>query len=538
MIAPAGLPAIITAARAGAISHAERLFREGGHGRRSDDAATQAVRARLLTERALTLPVSLRPRAFAEAAQAYASADALVPQLYTRINAATMTLLAGDADRARDMAEAVLAWLDTGPQVHDTPFMIEASRAEAHLVAGRTEAARRVLVEAVALAPLAFEDHALALRQFRMIARALKIDDRWLDAFRPPAAMHFAGHLGLGSRPDPVVVGRIDAAIAADRVGFGFGALAAGSDITIAERLLESGGELHVVLPLCEEAFLAQSVHPFGEDWEERFRRCRDAAASWTETARNTGTYEPIASHLAADVAMGAAVRHARSLGSDAVQIVIVDDGPGALGTGVHTAREVRRWSGTGLSSHVIRAPRTAPVPSSGSRAVPEGQADRRLVALLQMDFIGLAELDEAALAQAVADVLVPFRSALAMLPARPALALPCGNSRIMAFTDPESAFAYARAALDIPTAPFALRVAGHYGLAHWLSDPDALIGRTVDQLAEVAALAFPGTITVTETFASALFLAAGGEVYAEPLGEAGDLRLHALRVTTEGSAA
>lgn len=531
MISPTGLPAILTAIRAGATGHAERLFREGGHGRQPENAAAQAVLARLLAERARTLPPSLRPAAFAEAAAAYARADAQVSQLYTCINSATMTLLAGDVAGAQVMAEKVLSWLEAGPVIRETPFMIEACRAEAHLVAGRLDAARSVLVGAVAMAPEAYEDHAAARRQFQMICHALDIDASWLEAFAPPSTLHYAGHLGVAVEPGARLLAEIDGALAADRVGFAFGALAAGADLTIAERVLERGGELHVVLPLRTEAFLQQSVRPYGADWERRFIAVRDVAASWTETAQDTGAYEPLASHLAADVAMGAAVRHSRSLGGEAVQLVILDDADGPWGAGIHTAREARRWASMGRTSRSLRVPRSAPVAASGTRQAPEGRPERRLAAMLQIDFVGLADLDEAQLADAVADVLLPFRSALSLIPVRPSVTLPCGNSRIMAFADPESAFAFARAVSDIPVVPFWLRIAGHYGLAHWLSDPEALIGRPVDQLATIAAVAFPGAITVSEAFASALCLATGDEVYAEPLGDAGSLRLYALRV-------
>ncbi|MBB3860041.1 hypothetical protein GGQ88_001302 [Novosphingobium hassiacum] len=533
----AGLPAIITAARAGAIGYAERLFRDGGYDRLSDDPAALAVHARLLKDRALCLPPVEREAGFAQAAAAYARADALGPQLYTRLNVATLTLLAGDRARAAVLAGELLAWLGGAQPLHETPFLIAAAKAEAHLLRGDGQAAQAALARAIAQAPRAFEDHASTLRQLRMICEATGSDDRWLDAFRPPAAMHYAGHLGVGAKADGALIERIDDMLAASHVGFAFGALAAGADLTIAERVLESGGELHVVLPLREDAFVAQSVRPYGADWEARFLACRDAAASWTETARDTGAYEPLASHLAADVAMGSAVRHSRSLGSEAMQLVIVDDAPGPLGAGIHTARDVERWASTGRATQVLRAPRAAPVVASGARTALEGRADRRLAAMLQIEFAGLADLDEAGLADAVADVLLPFRTALADLAAKPEVVLPCGNSRIMAFTDPESAYAFARAALLIPTGQFGLTIAGHYGLAHWLSDPEALIGRPVDQLGAIAAVAFPGTITVSEAFASALFLAAGDEVYAEPLGEVGELRIHALRRVAPGLA-
>lgn len=533
----AGLPAIIIAARAGALSYAERLFERSGRSQWADDPAALAVRARLLKDRALCLAPPASQAAFAQAAAVYAQADALAPQLYTRLNVATLTLLSGQPERAAALAIELLAWLGGQPRLQETPFLIEAAKAEAQLLCGDWQAAQTALAGAIAQAPAAFEDHAMIVRQLRRICQAQGIDAAWLDGFRPPASMHYAGHLGVHADVPPELIEAIDAVLAAERTGFAFGALAAGSDIIIAEQVLRHGGELHVVLPLREEAFLEQSVRPYGGDWEARFRQCRDAATTWTETAHDTGAYEPLASHLAADVAMGSAVRHSRSLGSDAFQMVIIDDAPGALGAGIHTARDVRRWASTGRRTHIISAPRTAPVAASGARAQPEGRVDRRLAAMLQIEFAGLGDLDEGQLAEAVSDVLIPFREALLQIAVKPQVVLPCGNSRIMAFADPESAHAFARAALDIPTGRLGLKIAGHYGLAHWLSDPEALIGRSVDQLGAIAAVAFPGTITVSEAFASALFLAAAGEVYAEPLGEVGALRIHALRRVASGAA-
>lgn len=284
------------------------------------------------------------------------------------------------------------------------------------------------------------------------------------------------------------------------------------------------------MLPLREEAFLAQSITPYGANWRARFDACRDAAASWTETAADTGSYEPLASQLAADVAMGAAVQQARRLASDAIQMVIVDEGPGEYGNGAQTARDALRWQAAGGVTRVLRSPRVNGVSPSGLSATPEGHADRRLATMLQIDFHGLADLDEARFAEAVAGVIEPLRSALAAATVRPAIMLPCGNSRIAAFETPEAAYDFACEMLTLQAGPFPVRIVRHYGLAHWLRDPDALVGRSVRQLGAVAAGALPGTIVVSETFASALCLARAHEIYAEPIGEVEDLSLFAIR--------
>ena len=76
--------------------------------------------------------------------------------------------------------------------------------------------------------------------------------------------------------------GKIRTVVDEEHIGFAYGALAAGSDILIAEELLDVGAELHVVLPFAEADFLEQSVAPAGQEWVRRYHDCKARAASLT----------------------------------------------------------------------------------------------------------------------------------------------------------------------------------------------------------------------------------------------------------------
>lgn len=521
------LAAVVTAARAGALDHAEALFRDGGYATRDDDAAALAVKGRLLKDRALRLPVDARRDALLAAAQAYGAADALKAQPYTRINTATLSLLAGEPERAATIAGGILAWLDSGEPIRETPWFLAAIRAEALLLRGEDADARAVMQAAAALGA-DWSDRASSLRQLRLVLAAQGKDDGWLDAFRAPCSLHFAGHMALGEG-DVAMRKAIDAELARLNAGFGFGALAAGADLVIAEQLLAAGAELHVVLPTSAGQFVEQSVRPYGGDWLARFETCMAEAAEVTETAHVTGAYEPLATQLASEVAMGAACRNAAHVDGEAAQLVVVDDGPGPFGEGIGTAAIAKRWQAQGLEQVVLRAPRAAPVVPSGRKAGTEGRQDRRLVALLRIGFAGIDALDEAEFAEAVDNVLTPFRRATLELAEPPLLTLPAGNSRIAAFATPEAAWRHARALFSLPAPRLPLVLAGHYGLAHWLADPAALVGRSVAQLDALAGAAMPGVLTVSEAFASALFLGARDGVFAEVIGEVEGMRLYTV---------
>ena len=523
------LPAIITAARAGALTHAWAMFDAGGYDRREDDPAALAVKGRLLKDRAQRAPHAGQATAYAAAATAYAAADRIAPQPYTRINMATLHLLSGDRPGAIAIAQDLLSWLDRDDGLQETPYYLAASRAEALLLCGNNDAAEAAFRDAIANDRDGWADHASTLRQLRLILDATGQNATWLNAYRPPRSLYFAGHLGVASNGSDALRASVDAALAQERVGFGFGALAAGSDIVVAEALLARGAELHIVLPTRVEAFIDQSVTPFDPAWRTRFDACLDAATSVQTTAHVIGDYEPLATQLAADVAMGAAVLNARQLESEAVQLVIVDDGDGPYGSGIGTARDATRWAAAGRRQHRLVWPRNADVTASGAKQEREGRPDRRLAAMLHIAFDGLDSLDEAQFAAAVDDVLGPFRTLAAGIAVQPDLTLSSGNARIVVFAEPDAAWVYARTILTMPVQGLALKIAGHYALAHWLDAPPALVGRGITELNAIAASAIPGVLTVSETLASALFAGTSTDLYAECVGESGDMRLFAV---------
>jgi len=524
----ASLAAIITAARAGSAGYAARLFAAGGWADRPDDPAALAMKARLLKDEALRATGPERQRLLLAAAQAYGAADRLRPQPYTRINEATLCFLAGERTRACAIARKLLDSMANAATLAETPYFIAATRAEAHLLCGDLAEAAQAMRAACRADPDGWSDRAATLRQFTLILAETGAAQAWLDEFRPPCSLNYAGHLGVAAAHSADLGAQVAEWMAAQAIGFGFGALAAGADITIAEALLARGGELHVILPTGVDAFLAQSVAPYEGAWRDRFAACLAAATSVQCVTSLSGAYEPLATQLAAEVAMGAAVLNARQLHSAACQLLVIDEGPGRFGTGSGTRDIGQRWRKQG-GQHCIVAARSAPVRASGLRAEPEGRADRRLAAMLMIAFDGLDSCDESGFADALDAVITPFRRASALLPVQPDITLPMGNGRLVAFADPDAAWAYARALLALPLAALPLRLAGHYAIAHWLDEPLALVGRGTAELAAIAAGALPGVLTASETLAAALFVNLADEMVAEHVGEAGDIKLYAL---------
>jgi hypothetical protein len=493
---------IVALARSGALDRAWEEFEREGH-LLSDDPAALSIKGRLLKDRALRTSGSDRARLYGEAAQAYARAAGEGGATYPLINAATLSLLAGDPGHAAVLAGQVLARIELYPDEPETPYYRAATGAEALLLLGREADARAAMAEAVALAPCAWEDHASTLRQFALVLATQGAVAGWLEALRPPRSLHFGGHMSFRADVQPVQLTRaIAGVLETERIGFGYGALAAGADILVAEALLARGAELHLVIPGGIEAFAALSVDPVGADWRRRF----DLAVAGAETVR---AVEPIGVPpdivtigLADEIAMGAARINAQRLASEAVQLLVVADGEAA-------GRSQAIWAGDGAGArqHVLHAPRE-PVELAPA-ATPATQ--RCLAALaIRVDATVLADIG-AVLGQGAEPAVPPSFT---------------GEAAVVAFDRLADA---AACAVGLVAALPSATVGGYYGVADTVTDPfggaPKLVGRALAIAMAAANSAPSGSACVSEDFAAALAVAAPGRFHAEYVGELEDLR-------------
>ena len=306
------LQSILALARAGATARAWDAFVASGCDGIINDPKVLTLKGRLLKDRARRAEGQVQARLFLQSAKAYADAAALRPDSYPLINAAAMSLFAGQADHMRLLAQRVLSLLQSGGGVGETPYWHEATRAEALLLLGQKNDAEAALANAVEHAPKAWEDHATTLRQLREIASGLGLASDWLVQFAPPPVLHFGGMMGI-AHDDSAAHEKITNAVRSSGAGFGYGAIAAGADILIAEALIEAGGELHLVLPAMPSQFKSISVDAFGDEWSPRFERLFEQAAS-VEIIDHAGPVSAGSITAAALVAKGMAVDKAQRM--------------------------------------------------------------------------------------------------------------------------------------------------------------------------------------------------------------------------------
>ncbi|MDQ4087444.1 MAG: TRAFs-binding domain-containing protein [Pseudomonadota bacterium] len=475
------LPTIVALARAGALDHAWAQFCAAGYDRAGDDPAALTVKGRLLKDHALRSEGEERRRYYLQSAQAYRRAAALRPATYPLINAATLFLLSGERAQAEEAAHEVLNRIAREPDEPETPYWRGATEAEALLLLGRADEARKALHDAVGAAPDAWEDHASTLRQFLLIQAELGRDTAWLDRLRPKRSAHYAADAAA-----EVPAGQqeaIERFLRHENVGFAYGGLAAGPEIVAAEALLAAGAELHIVLPGDASSFASRFVDPFGADWRRRFDAILPGAASVYEVRPLRTAPDPQMVALARLISRGDALIHAERLLGQALPLP------------------------TGLADMAPQTEADLSRSQSGRRA-------RALVALGagsndEKDFQDRLDRLHAVLGSGGAPAISPHLS---------------GDCILIGYATPAQAADVARRLHAQLASSVPLRIGAHYGVVDTVRDPFSGAIRPIGSggavASEIAASMPPDTVCVSRDFAAVLAAQAGRAGSAAWIGE------------------
>ncbi|MEQ8736524.1 MAG: TRAFs-binding domain-containing protein [Rhodospirillaceae bacterium] len=534
--------AVLVLARAGATARALQEYERLGLNQIADDDQIISLGGRLLKDLSQSsADRHARQRYALQSQTRYGEAYALHGAPYPGINTATMACAAGDNATATTIAKEILETLvPTDESTAEGAYYAYATKAEALLLLDDIEKSSTALGKALAQDPKNYTAHATTLRQFDLICTVQNRSPDWLAPYRPPIALHYCGHMFDDVAPDSEVAALTTAltgAVTALNPGAGFGALAAGCDILMAEALLTHGAELHVVLPLLEEEFLDQSVRPFGPSWEQRYRACRDQATSLRFATLESNIKDESVFAFSSEFAMGLAIAHAGRLTTSAAQLVAWDgvETQGRAGTGA----DVVRGRSFGLPQTLIDFPVALRRKTSASKAHPETAATtiampRLLKAMLFADVRGFSKIKEQHIGPFVHSILTPLAAANEALPVPPDLVNTWGDGLHYVYPQVEDAAEAALAllnafeAIDLEAAGLpshlALRIGGHYGPVSPYADPflhaDSFFGTHITIAARIEPVAVPGTIYISEPFAALLALRANERFASDYVGQ------------------
>ena len=216
---------------------------------------------------------------------------------YTGINAASMSAMAGQAARSREIANEVIALVESSGQ---EGFWELATLGEAYMLIKNRAKAVQHYVQARKLAVNDWGKVTSVYNQLWLLNHFLPVPSEVLTLFNPPAVVAFVGHMidqpGRATPRFPLALEtRIKEAIVnsirTQKAGIGYCSLACGGDILFAEAMVEQGGEVNIFIPFALDDFINVSVAFAGEDWVRRFYvLMNNHAATFI-------THEPFAGH-------------------------------------------------------------------------------------------------------------------------------------------------------------------------------------------------------------------------------------------------
>jgi len=353
--------AVLSLARSGALDFAIAEYNRFGLNKVRQDEDIMALNGRLSKDLYLRSSGDSAIRHAQDAAQKYEAAFQSTQGYYSGINSATMALMAEMAPQSiSDRVAAVEKLLPLPENLSaEDHYFIEATRAECFLLSENRSETIKSLKSAVDFDPLNFSAHATTLKQFKMIARKRSESIDWLTAFHPPKPIHFAGRMRIKLTDNQLenLKVTISDMVQKSDIGFGYGALAAGYDILIAEALLEEGACLNVVLPCPIDRFIEASVRPYGDDWLERFQSCLNSASSIQILSPNVPWPDANINRLTGQMAMGQAILMAQTLGVSPAQVLILGDD----GENSYTTKHAIDWTQTGFQRTLLSSDKAMP---------------------------------------------------------------------------------------------------------------------------------------------------------------------------------
>lgn len=462
---------------------------------------------------------------------------------YSGINAASLSLLMGDRATAEKLARAVARLCIERWRTGRRDYWTVATMAEASLLLGRQETARKYYAFARHRWAASYSALASTRRQLLLLARHLPVDAEILDVLRLPPVAAFTGHLidPPGQNPprfpesaaEPV---RKRIAETLERLGvrIGYASAACGADVLFHECLRERGGECNVVLPFDRVDFLKTSVSFAGESWVRRVERV--LAESSTVELATRGSYggDDRLFSYANRLILGKAILRSRSLETEPVLVAVWEGGRSRATGG--TAECIGIWRNCGFPLVVIdpmglREPAVVEGKPPAIRPTRRGNASRRIftpagsgaareiVAILFADLVGYSRLQEEHVPRYVEGLLAELAGTLRRRRLRPLFKNTWGDAICLVFPGPLEAADCALAMRDtIRRSDWArlglpghlsLRIGLHAGPAYCLDEPlterRSFFGFHVNQAARIEPITSPGNVYASEAFAGLL---------------------------------
>jgi class 3 adenylate cyclase len=497
---------------------------------------TLGMLGRTYKDLAATAATAQRRREFlTKAAKVYGEAYRTSGGYWSGINAATMNLLIGESDHAREMASKVSEQcLKEVEDPRGDSYWELAALGEANLICRDLTQAGEWYSRAAEKSSGRYGDLDSSRRNARLILKHWNEDPSWIDKYlRIPSVVVFAGHMiDRPGRSEPRFPEELASAVTAEiqlkldklEPGFAFSSAACGSDILFLEAMLDRGAEVSIVLPYNEEEFVRDSVDivPRG-NWRARFDRILARAARVVTASNQRLEIGGVSYVFCNEIILGLATIRARQLDTQLIPLAVWNgmpgDGPGGA------ASVVQNWQHLGYNPEIVylskleegasaRAKSRAPTARTPSN---ETEFRSRIVAILFADAVGFSKLSEAQVPHfvqhflgAIADLTKTFSKSIVAKNT-------WGDGLYFVFSDVQAAGNFALQMTDLVSKTkweekglrpeLNLRIALHAGPVYEFDDPItksiSFSGTHVSRAARIEPITPPGQVYASEAFAA-----------------------------------
>ncbi|HWY50214.1 MAG TPA: TRAFs-binding domain-containing protein [Chthoniobacterales bacterium] len=471
------------------------------------------------------------------AAEIYTQAYQTTGGYWTGINAATMSLVCGETDRARELAQKVREQcLKEVEDPSGDSYWELAALGEAALILHDLSQAGEWYTRAGEEGKHRSGDLQSSRRNARLILKYWNEDPDWIGQYlHVPSVIVFAGHMiDRPGRASPRFPGNLESAVAKEvrekidklKPGFGFASAACGSDILFLEAMLDADAEVSVVLPYEKEEFVRDSVDFIPNSaWHARYDRVLERATNVITASPQKLEIGGVAYEFCNQLMLGLATIRARQLDTPMIPMAVWDemsgDGPGG------TAAVVGNWRELGYDPEIVDLAKilegralSRPKYAGADSAAPSIESNSfasRIVAILFADAVGFSKLSEPEVPRFVQH----FLGAIAQLSEKFTNGIIAkntwGDGLYFVFSDVDLAGKFALQLADLVAttkwedkglrAGLSLRIGLHAGPVYEFDDPitgsRSYSGTHVSRAARIEPITPAGQVYASEAFAA-----------------------------------
>lgn len=311
---------------------------------------------------AITSKATDKTRLAQESMANYKYAYKISKDYYPGINAATMSIIAGDESLGKDLASKIKSHCKEAVATNGSDdYWLTATLGEACLLLGEQEESAKWYQQATDAIKHDYGNLAAIRRQVKLLADVIPVDDVIIKILEIPTVVVFTGNMidapdRKVARFTPRMESSVKQAIIneLDRLdaNFAYCSAACGADIIFIEAMLERGAEVHVILPFKKEDFISTSVAFAGEEWVKRFNDVIERVESITYATDEGFLNDDILFEYCALLMSGMAILRADLLETEPVLLAVLETGDEIKPGG--TSSSVLNWKKSGHKTNII----------------------------------------------------------------------------------------------------------------------------------------------------------------------------------------